>query len=119
MIDAAKIHRAVINIAKNAAEAMAEDKTSSPKKKIFKMELKSEGDTFSIKLADNGPGIPKEILRKIFQPFYTRGKRLGTGLGLAIVEKMIADHRGKIKIWSEEGKGTVFTIILPMVQKII
>jgi signal transduction histidine kinase len=118
IIDSAKIHRAVINIAKNAAEAM-EGGSSFQKKRTFRMEFKPDADTFTIKLSDNGPGIPKDILKKIFQPFYTRGKKLGTGLGLAIVEKMIADHKGKIKIWSEEGKGTVFTIILPKMQKII
>ncbi len=108
VLDPAKLLRAVLNIAKNAAEAM------EPDKGIFKILIKKHNENVVIKLSDNGPGIPKNMLKKIFQPFFTRGKTLGTGLGLAIVKKMISDHNGIIKIWSEENKGTVFTLEIPL-----
>jgi two-component system sporulation sensor kinase C len=72
------------------------------------------GFHISIRIADTGSGIPKEIHEKIFKPFFsTKGER-GTGLGLAICSKIIAQHRGEIKVESEQGSGTAFTIFLPV-----
>jgi len=63
---------------------------------------------------DDGIGIPKENLNRIFDPgFTTKGSGIGTGLGLSICYQIIQNHRGKIKAESEPGKGTKFTIILP------
>jgi two-component system NtrC family sensor kinase len=64
---------------------------------------------------DDGIGIPKEVLDKIFNPgFTTKGRGVGAGLGLSICYQIIKDHRGEIKVESEWGKGATFTIILPM-----
>ncbi|MDY6805913.1 MAG: CHASE domain-containing protein [Cyanobacteriota bacterium] len=72
-----------------------------------------------IKIEDNGPGIPEEILEDIFNPFFTTkppGK--GTGLGLSIAYSIIVEkHGGQLKCISQKGKGTEFTITIPMVQK--
>ncbi|MFC2165715.1 PAS domain S-box protein, partial [Acidobacteriota bacterium] len=66
-------------------------------------------------IKDSGVGIPKEKLAKIFDPgFTTKGSGVGTGLGLSICYQIIQDHRGKIEAASEVGKGSTFTIILPM-----
>ncbi len=66
-------------------------------------------------IADNGPGIPPERLEKIFQPFFTTKKRgKGTGLGLAFVRRILEAHRGRISVESTVGKGTVFTVVLPV-----
>ncbi len=62
---------------------------------------------------DGGPGIPKEIQEKIFDPFYTTKSNGGGGLGLTLVQKMVVLMNGRIKIESWEGKGTAFIIILP------
>jgi PAS domain S-box-containing protein len=68
-----------------------------------------------IEIADNGSGIAPEHLRHIFDPgFTTKGVGVGTGLGLSICYQIVRDHKGEIKVSSEIGKGTVFTIILPM-----
>ncbi|MGD9344213.1 MAG: PAS domain S-box protein [Candidatus Aminicenantes bacterium] len=68
-----------------------------------------------IKFSDDGVGIPKESLRRIFDPgFTTKGIGVGTGLGLSISYNIIQNHRGEIKVESEWGKGTDFLIILPM-----
>jgi len=67
-----------------------------------------------IEFEDNGVGIPKEHVKKIFDPgFTTKGRGVGTGLGLSICYQIIQDHRGEILVESEVGKGTTFTIVLP------
>lgn len=66
-----------------------------------------------IKVVDNGCGIPEEILSKIFYPFFTTKER-GSGIGLAIAQKVVDSHRGSIDVESEVGKGTTFTIKLPL-----
>ncbi|MFH2049953.1 MAG: ATP-binding protein, partial [bacterium] len=77
------------------------------------------GGTVEVKVIDQGIGIPDEIINKIFEPFFTTkdvGK--GTGLGLSLSYGIIRDHGGEIRVDSEVGKGTTFTIILP-IQKVI
>ena len=63
----------------------------------------------SISIKDTGSGIPKEELKKIWEPFHT-DKQGGTGLGLAITQRIIEEHGGKISVESEVGKGTEFKI---------
>ena len=60
-------------------------------------------------VTDNGPGIPKDTLEKIFDPFFST-RHEGVGLGLSIVYRIVKEHKGKIKVKSEEGKGTTFTL---------
>jgi signal transduction histidine kinase len=68
-----------------------------------------------IQIKDTGVGIPKELLKKIFNPGYTtKGVGVGTGLGLSICLQIVQNHHGDIMVESEIGKGTTFTIILPM-----
>jgi histidine kinase len=73
--------------------------------------------TVEIEVEDNAGGIPKEVLPKIFDPFYTtKSPGKGTGLGLALVQSIVADHHGTIQVKSEGGQGTVFKITLPQFQ---
>lgn len=68
-----------------------------------------------IVIKDNGVGIPKEKLRRIFDPgFTTKGRGVGAGLGLSICYQIIQDHRGEIKVESVLGKGATFTVVLPL-----
>ncbi len=68
-----------------------------------------------VEIKDSGEGIPEENLSKIFDPgFTTRGVGVGTGLGLSICYQIIQDHQGEILVSSEVGKGTTFTVVLPM-----
>jgi len=69
-----------------------------------------------IEISDTGDGIPEEDLHKVFLPFFTT-KNKGTGLGLALVHKIILAHNGHITVESQPGKGTLFTIILPIKQE--
>jgi len=66
---------------------------------------------------DNGPGIPPEVLPKIFQPYFTtKGSRQGTGLGLSIVQRLIKEGRGALHVHTQSGLGTTFTIYLPAIN---
>jgi len=68
----------------------------------------------TIKVSDNGNGIPQKVLDKIFQPFFTtKPTGQGTGLGLSLSYDIVKAHGGEIKVETEEGEGTTFTIILP------
>jgi signal transduction histidine kinase len=67
-----------------------------------------------LRVSDNGPGIPSEILPKIFQPYFTtKGARQGTGLGLNIVQRLIKEAKGALHLRSAPGEGTTFTVYLP------
>ena len=67
-----------------------------------------------IKVADNGPGIPKEDMEHIFDPFYTRKKRMGLGVGLSVCHDIVKDHGGTITAGNGPEGGAVFTITLPL-----
>jgi two-component system NtrC family sensor kinase len=74
-------------------------------------------DYIEIKIADNGTGISKEDLPRIFEPFYSTKGQKGTGLGLAVIWGIIDNHDGTINVESEPGKGTTFTILLPITNQ--
>jgi len=103
-----KLNQVFMNIIINAAQAMEE-------KGKIKISTRQDGDHVKIIIADNGKGIAKENISKIFNPFFTTkpvGK--GTGLGLNLVYNIIKSHYGKISVKSEVGKGTAFIIQLPV-----
>src|SRR5207244_7240386 len=67
-----------------------------------------------LSVTDDGPGIPSEILPKIFQPYFTtKGPKQGTGLGLNIVQRLIKEAKGALHVHTRVGEGTRFTISLP------
>ena len=66
-----------------------------------------------LRFEDSGTGIPPDVLPRIFEPFYTTKER-GTGLGLATVHRIVESHGGAIEVASEPGRGTVFTVTLPL-----
>ncbi len=68
---------------------------------------------FIIEISDNGPGIPKEILQKIFEPHVT-SKNTGHGLGLSISHRIMLSHTGKLKAGNNPNGGAIFTIELPL-----
>ena len=71
-------------------------------------------DYIEVKVKDTGQGIPKDDLSRIFEPFYTTKGQRGTGLGLAVTWGIIDNHNGTIDVESELGKGTTFSIHLPL-----
>lgn len=96
------------NIIKNAIEAMEKSI-----KKILKISVEEIGNDLEIKISDTGKGIPKELIKKIFDPFFT-SKIYGPGLGLTVALTIVQYYRGFISIQSEESKGSTFVIRLPL-----
>ena len=66
-----------------------------------------------IRVEDQGRGIPKRVIKRIFEPFFSYGKKKGTGLGMATVKKIVEEHGGTLEVTSEEGEGTEVIILLP------
>jgi two-component system, sporulation sensor kinase E len=79
---------------------------------------RQDNGSFSLGVSDNGIGIEKEDIEKVFVPFFTR-KAKGTGLGLSICNELVNLHGGKIEVISEKGVGTTILITLPVKQKIL
>jgi two-component system, NtrC family, sensor kinase len=98
-----------LNIILNAMDA-----TERGKGKVTVVTNK-HADELWVTISDNGQGIPQESLSRIFEPFYTtKEPGRGTGLGLSVCHRIIKQHGGHILVDSEKGKGTIFTIVLPI-----
>jgi PAS domain S-box-containing protein len=113
----AEFNQVVLNIVVNAAHAISDVVGDGGKGKgKIRVKTRSEGDWAIIEIADSGAGMPAHVQQRIFDPFFTTkevGK--GTGQGLAIAHNVIVDkHGGTIKVASAPGKGTTFTIRLPI-----
>jgi signal transduction histidine kinase len=101
-VDIEKIKIAFLNIIVNAVEAMG-------KNGILEISTKSHDGKCMVKISDNGKGMKKTEIDRLFEPYFTT-KEKGTGLGLANSQNIIIGHKGSITIESEPGKGTTFTI---------
>ena len=112
-----EINQVILNIIVNAAQAIQEKVTKDTEQK-GKISIKTvqQGDFVMISIADTGAGIPETITDRIFDPFFTtKGVGKGTGQGLSIAYRIIMkEHHGKIYVDSNVGKGTTFTIELPI-----
>lgn len=104
----AQLNQVYLNLLINAVQAI-------PEKGVITITTFSKDEHVHIRIKDTGVGIPREALRNIFDPGYTtKGVGVGTGLGLSICYKIVKDHQGEIFVESEPGKGTTFTVILPV-----
>jgi signal transduction histidine kinase len=104
--DPEKIKQALLNIVRNALEAM-------PDGGVITITTGRSGECASVIISDNGPGINADDLPLIFEPFFTR-KGAGTGLGLSITQRIVEEHHGRIAVESSPKQGTRFTIELPL-----
>jgi signal transduction histidine kinase len=109
--DPEQLKEVLVNLIVNAYEAMERSGTIEIQEQ--EIEAASESRMIMINLTDNGPGIPEAIKDKVFQPFYST-KEEGTGLGLSICARIIEEHGGTLELTSVEGKGTTFTIKIPV-----
>ncbi|MEQ8470960.1 MAG: ATP-binding protein [Marinoscillum sp.] len=108
-IDEQQIEQVIINIVKNAIQALAENDEQEDEKTLWiKATEKPEGGAF-ISIRDNGPGIEEEALKKIFIPFFTT-KKSGSGIGLSLSKQIMRNHRGSIAVRSVINDGTEFTL---------
>jgi two-component system, NtrC family, sensor kinase len=111
-IDPKQIQQVFLNLILNALQAMQQGGVLTVRTAL----VESEGGEWArVTISDTGPGIPAQLLSKIFTPFFTT-KAQGTGLGLAICHKLITQHEGKISVVSADGHGTEFTVDLPLAE---
>ena len=115
--DAAQIQQVLLNILKNGAQAMRETADHS-RPATFTLKVYADRYHGCIAITDNGPGMPEEIRKRIFEPFYTtKSVGSGTGLGLSIAYFIITEnHNGTLDVSSTPGEGTTFTLRLPLTQ---
>jgi len=104
------MRRLFINLINNSIEAMEENGR-------LEINFSQENDYYVTEIIDNGRGISKQDIKKLFTPFYTTKQR-GTGLGLSIVKKTVDEHHGKIEIESKKGTGTRVRVYLPKEPKV-
>jgi len=100
------LKRAFINLIQNAVQAM-------PNGGTLKINAQRQGNHVFISVEDTGEGIPEEVKSKLFTPLFTT-KSKGQGFGLAVVKRLVEAQDGKITFNSQKGKGTTFTIQLPI-----
>jgi len=106
LFDPDQIRQVLTNLIKNAAESMGDGGG-------LKISGRPEDSDYLLTVSDTGPGIAEENRERIFEPFFST-KKNGLGLGLAIVQRIVTEHGGTIRIFSEKGQGTTFVVSLPM-----
>ena len=114
--DEALLRQAILNLARNAAEAASDNPAGG--RVTIRGEIDQSGPLPGqrISITDNGPGIPEDALSKIFMPFYTT-KANGTGLGLAVVQKIVVQHGGTVEARNQPTGGAEFIVWLPFVRE--
>ncbi len=110
-VDTGRFRRALLNVVRNAWQACPEGAT-------IRLRGVSEGDQRIIEVIDDGPGIDSEKLDELCRPFYTTREK-GSGLGLSLTKKIVDDHRGRLEIKSEVGKGTIIRLVLPFDEGVV
>ena len=112
--DRDQIEQVLLNVIDNAIDASPMD--GSGMEITAHESLHDEQSGIMIQIRDAGKGISPEALSRVFEPFFTSGKRKGTGLGMAICKNIVERHRGDIHLTSEVGRGTTVSIWLPLSQ---
>jgi two-component system sensor kinase FixL len=110
-INATQIQRVVLNVVRNAFEALA-DTPAGTREVELASRLTDDGD-IEITVTDNGPGVERAAAERLFEPFFTT-KRTGTGLGLAMSRTIVESHRGTIGVRAAAPRGTTFFVRLPV-----
>lgn len=103
-----QIKQVLLNLLRNAADACQDDG-------VITIRTWQEEGVVAVSIKDNGAGIPPEQLDMIFQPFITtKPEGKGTGLGLSVCRDIVQNHKGEIRVESNPGEGSVFTVLLPI-----
>jgi PAS domain S-box-containing protein len=109
MVDVAQLQQVLVNLVKNAAQAMTTGGTLT-------LQTGETNDDVWVSVNDTGGGIPQEQINRIFEPFYTTKKK-GTGLSLMIVQRIVRAHNGRIELDSQVGRGATFRVWLPLHER--
>ena len=107
-LDPARFSRVLENLLSNAFDALAGREAG-----VVTLGWERVTGGVQLRVQDNGRGIPKKVLRHIFEPFYSHGKKKGTGLGMATVKKIVEEHGGSLEVQSEVDEGTTVIITIP------
>jgi two-component system sensor histidine kinase HydH len=108
----AALSQVTLNLVVNALEALPAD--GGNQGHTITVQLRQEDNLVRLDVDDTGPGMPREVLSHVFEPFFTTKEDGGTGLGLAVSRRIIEELRGTITVSSEIGRGTRFTVRLPV-----
>ncbi len=111
LLDDNQIEQVFINLLLNSVHAIDEKGTI-----YIRSRMEAKKNRVVVELEDNGCGIPKDKLKRIFEPFYTT-KSTGTGLGLSVSYGIVKNHKGSIKIFSEPGTGTIISMAFPIMYE--
>lgn len=106
--DGEQLLRILINIGRNAAQALEEREGAA-----VTLSAQRQNNVVTIDLADNGPGVPQEARKRLFEPFSGKGRAGGTGLGLAIARELARGHGGEVALLTSGDSGTTFRITIP------
>jgi signal transduction histidine kinase len=112
-----KIQQVFFNLIQNGAQAMSVAGTANPR---FVFRVRRDGENLRVEIEDNGPGMAEDVRRRIFEPFFTtKAVGEGTGLGLSVSYFIVVEnHGGALEVDSAPGKGTVFTMTLPITPRV-
>lgn len=118
LVDEAQVRQALLNLLRNAREAMAEGgaidvSVEREREREGEREGDRETDSVVIRVADRGPGVPEEVRERMFDAFFSTKER-GTGLGLALSQQVALAHRGFLRVEAREGGGAVFILGFPV-----
>lgn len=111
LIDPPRLTRVFLNLFNNAVDVM-------PGGGRILLRFAADKNDLITEIEDSGPGVAPEIAPRMFEPFATHGKAHGTGLGLAICRRIIEDHRGRISVRHEPGRGAIMVFTLPLAEKV-
>ncbi len=126
-VDKSQIHQAIINIGANAMDAMPQGGELIIETSNMVVDLGDDmeaagigaGEYGVLKIVDTGTGMNQQVLNQIFEPFFsTKQKGRGTGLGLATTYGIVKQSGGEIQVWSEENRGSRFTIFIPKTAEV-
>ena len=107
--DAEQLWQATLNLIRNGLDAM-------PDGGELTVSTRRDGGQVQLRVTDSGKGMTDEQLKQVFMPFFTT-KTAGTGLGLTLVQQIATEHGGHVECESAVGKGSTFTIFLPIVEE--
>jgi signal transduction histidine kinase len=111
--DPMAIHRCLLNLVTNAADACRDDSQGGKEKKVVIKTVAAEGWGVEYQVSDTCCGMPPEVKEKIFTSFFSTKGMQGTGIGLMLTKKLIDEHKGVLEVDSEPGEGSTFFIRLP------
>ena len=112
-MDPNTLHEVLLNLMSNAVDACLFDENMDKNWQVRLGTTKADGNLIKFDIIDNGAGMDKEVMQKLFTSFFSTKGHRGTGLGLMVTRKLIEEHMGKINVDSQPGRGTTFSFYLP------